>query len=201
MNKAIDHLSKDKRLKEVIKQHTIEWGNPEKDVYFSLTRSIVGQQLSVKAAATIFGRFMDLFESGYPSPEDVLKLSIEQLRSVGLSNQKAGYIQNVAQFAIDNDLVSMDWDNLSDSEIITLLTQIKGVGVWTVQMILMFSLQRPDVFPVGDLGIQQAMQKLYNIEEKGKKLFAKMEEVALQWSPYRTLACCYLWRYKDNSPQ
>jgi DNA-3-methyladenine glycosylase II len=127
----------------------------------------------------------------------VLELPIEQMRAVGLSNQKASYLKNVAQFFRDNDLENKDWSNLSDEEIITYLTQIKGVGRWTVQMILMFTLARLDVFPVLDLGIQQGMKRLYSLEQEGKDLHKTMHEIAEHWRPFRSVASRYIWKWKD----
>lgn len=192
------HLSKDPLLKKAITAVDLPEYKPETTVYGSLLRSIISQQLSVKAAATIYGRFVDLFDSKTPPPALILGKTMEELRAVGLSKQKAGYMQNIAHFAQQNNLDKIDWTTYSDEEIITLLTQIKGVGVWTVQMILMFTLQRPDVLPTADLGIQQAIQQLYGLDEKGKLLIAKMKEIAAPWSPYRTTACLYLWRWKDQ---
>ena len=143
--KILQHLSKDPLLKKAIAAVELPEYKPETTVYGSLLRSIISQQLSVKAAATIYGRFVDLFETKTPNPNLILGKSVEELRAVGLSKQKAGYMQNIATFAQQNKLEEMDWDTYSDEEIIKFLTQIKGVGVWTVQMILMFTLERPDV--------------------------------------------------------
>lgn len=196
---ALEHLRQDAQLRSIIDRIELTFSRPQTgDVYFDLLRSIAGQQLSVKAAKTIFGRFENLFESGYPHPEEVLALEIETLRSVGFSRQKSSYIQNVAQFFQENQLEMKDWSGMTNEEIVAYLSQIKGVGKWTVQMILMFSLQRWDVLPVDDLGIQNAMIDLYKIEEKGRNLKQKMVEIATRWQPYRSVACFYLWRYKDN---
>ena len=167
------------------------------DMYYSLLASITSQQLSVKAADTIFGRFLDLFPKRYPEPKRLLALSIDQLRSVGVSRQKAGYMQNVATFAVQHDLGHGALKKMSDDEIIALLTQIKGVGRWTVEMLLMFPLKRPDVFPADDLGIQNAMKKLYGLRQTGPKLRKKMAAIAEAWRPHRTLACKHLWRWKS----
>jgi DNA-3-methyladenine glycosylase II len=128
----------------------------------------------------------------------LVQLSPEQLRAVGLSGQKAGYLQNVAQFALENDLETKDWSGMSEADIIAFLTQIKGVGKWTVEMLLMFSLGRTDILPVDDLGIQQGIKRLYALEETGKELKKRMIEIAEPWRPYRTYACRYLWRFKDQ---
>lgn len=198
---ALTHLAKDKKIRAVIDRIELSFSRPTTgDVYFDLLRSIAGQQLSVKAAKTIFGRFENLFESGYPHPDEILELEIETLRGVGFSRQKSSYIQNVAQFFKENKLEQKDWSEMDNKAIVDYLSQIKGVGKWTVQMILMFSLQRQDVFPVDDLGIQNAMIDLYNIEEKGRQLKKKMVEIATAWRPYRSVACYYLWRHKDNPP-
>lgn len=167
-------------------------------IYYDLLSSIVSQQLSVKAASTIFNRFLTLFPDNYPHPELLSQLDTPTLRSVGLSNQKAAYIQNVALFAKQYDLENHAWDRMSDEAVIEFLTQIKGVGTWTVQMLLMFSLGRPDVLPIDDLGIQQGMAKLYAIESNGKELKKQMTLLAESWRPWRTVACRYIWRWKDS---
>lgn len=196
---AIAHLHNEPLLRPLLTQIEMPDFTPSGKIYYDLLESIVSQQLSVKVATVIFNRFLTLFPDNYPHPEQVMSLAIDQLRSVGLSNQKAGYIQNVAQFALLHDLENKDWHNMSDEDIIAFLTQIKGVGKWTVQMLLMFSLARPDVFPSDDLGIQQAMQKLYKIDEQNPRLLKiKMAEIAEPWRPWRTVACRYLWRWKDS---
>jgi DNA-3-methyladenine glycosylase II len=168
------------------------------DIYTDLLDSIVSQQLSVKAAGTIFSRFLDLFPDKKPLPLLVIEKDVEILRGCGLSYQKANYIKNIAAYWIDNKEDMRDWQIMNDDDIIAELTQIKGVGKWTVQMILMFRLNRLDVFPVDDLGIRQGMAKLYNIEETGKALITKMYEIAEPWKPYRGAACRYIWKWKDT---
>lgn len=193
----LTHLSKDPRLNSVIGSTELyEWGIAG-DVYSDLLGSIISQQISVKAAANIQDRFLQLFEDGYPHVEQVLAFGEEDLRSVGLSRQKASYIQNVATFFKENNLEKQDWAPHSDEAIIKQLTQIKGVGQWTVEMILMFSLQRPDILPLDDFGIRSAMVKLYEVEETGKALKPKLTEIAEPWRPYRTYACRFLWKWKD----
>jgi DNA-3-methyladenine glycosylase II len=170
----------------------------QSDLYFDLLDSIVSQQLSVKAAATIFGRFKAMFPNDYPYPELVLAIDNEELRGVGLSYQKAGYIKNVAQFWIDNEDFQTNWHEMPSEDLLKTLVGIKGVGVWTAQMILMFSLGREDVFPIGDLGIRDAMIRLYQPEyETQKELFKKLEAIATNWQPYRTIACRYMWKWRD----
>lgn len=195
---ALKHLAGDPQLKKIIDSITLDTTKNKDEVYGALVRSIVSQQLSVKAASTIYGRFLDLFENRIPHPEQVISLEIETMRSAGLSYQKAGYIKNVATFFIENEVRNKDWSKESDEEVINILTQIKGVGTWTVEMILMFTLDRPDVFPVGDLGIQNAMIELYDLKLEKKELKTRIVEIAESWRPHRTLACRYLWEWKDN---
>jgi DNA-3-methyladenine glycosylase II len=169
------------------------------DVYFDLIESIVSQQLSVKAATTIHLRFLELFPSKYPHPEYVAAVDLEQMRAMGLSYQKANYIKNTAAHFTEHQLLDVDWSTMSDDEIIKSLTAIKGVGKWTVQMILMFTLQRTDVLPVDDLGIQQGIEYVYNLDKDNLKILKKqMEEIAEAWRPYRSIACRYIWKYKDT---
>lgn len=195
--RAILHLKQDEQLKILVESIELSISSTRRGLYFDLLKSIVSQQLSTKAALTIFNRFLALFPQQEPSAELLVKMDFQLLRQAGLSNQKASYLQNTAEFAIQNPFERQPWEDWTDSEVITFLTQIKGVGVWTVQMLLMFSLGRPDVFPIQDLGIQQAMIQLYRLEERGASLFNKMEQHAEAWRPYRTLACMYLWRWKD----
>jgi DNA-3-methyladenine glycosylase II len=196
---VLQHLGQDHRFRPLLEQFPYPVFDPHREVFSSLLQSIVSQQLSVKAAATIHRRFLELFEDLTPSPQAVLALGAEDLRAVGLSRQKTGYVQNVAEHFEESKLIDRDWDLLSDEEIIQDLTSIKGVGKWTVEMVLMFTLQRPDVLPVDDLGIQQAFAKLYKLDlnQKKRALFEEMRRIAEPWSPYRTYASIYLWKYKD----
>ena len=195
--KAIEHLSKDKKFKLYIDKIELPPRNPSSDIYSGLISSIVSQQLSLKAAATIHGRFLGLFKSEYPHADELLKFTDVEMRGVGLSGQKTKYVRNVAMFFQENSLFEKDWNALSDNDIIVLLTEIKGVGRWTVQMILMFVLKRPDVFPILDLGIQHGMIEIYNLKQEKKELHIKMEKLSKKWQPHRTVACLYLWAVKD----
>lgn len=168
--------------------------SPSIDIYLSLLNSIASQQLSVKVVDVIWKRFLDLFSNGYPDANSVVMMENAELRSVGLSNSKVNYIKNVAEFALSNDISFKKLDALTDDEIITYLAQIKGVGKWTVQMILMFPMDRPDVFPIDDFGIQNNMKYWYGIDLDKKELRFKLEQIAEQWMPYRSLACKYLWK-------
>jgi DNA-3-methyladenine glycosylase II len=192
------HLSKDPVLAKLVKKIPFPQSSNTKGVYQDLLGSIISQQLSGKVATVIENRFLALFEDGVPHTEKVTALEIPVLRSVGLSNQKATYMRNVAEFFQREKLENHDWASMADEDIIRYLTQIKGVGKWTVEMILMFSLRRPDVLPVDDYGIQSAIVQLYGLTETKKALRDRMVEIAEPWRPYRTYACYYLWRYKDG---
>ena len=198
----IEHLSKDKKLAKILANGPSNGPfklKKEKQVYLQLCGSIMSQQLSTKVAAVIWKRFLDLYEGGKPTPEQIVKTPYETLRGIGLSNAKVMYVQNVAQFAIEH---GMEWDQLqkmSNDEVIAHLTQIKGVGRWTTEMLLMFALGREDVFAIDDLGIQTAMIKLYKLDNSDKKSFReKMLRISTKWAPFRTYACLHLWEYKDG---
>ena len=190
-------LKKDPTLQDLFYDPPIENLHSETNYFQSIVRSIIYQQLSGKAAKKIHGRFIDLFDlEEYPTPKDVLKISDEIFRSAGLSYMKAGYIKNVAIYFIDNPKVISTLDQKSDQEIINLISSIKGVGLWTVQMFLMFTLNRPDIFPVTDL----ALQKGYSAYYKKKNLVdpKKMLNHSKEWIPHRTTMSLYLWRYLEG---
>ncbi len=169
-----------------------------KNIPLRLMASIMSQQLSTKVAKVIFRRFLELFDGKEPSAQQVLGTAPETLRAIGLSNAKVQYILNVARFFTESGLTDRKLHKMGDEEIIGLLTTIKGVGRWTVEMLLMFSLGREDVFAVDDLGIQQAMIRLYKLDPANKKLLKeKMLKHSAKWSPYRTYACLHLWKWKD----
>ena len=196
-DRILRHLARDARLAPYLDPQHWQQETTTPDVYRRLLRAICGQQLSVKAAATIWGRFEAHFGGNAPSPADLLDTELATLRALGLSRQKAGYLQNIADYFTTAPTAYEHWSALSDEAIVRELTQIKGVGVWTVEMLLMFALHRPDVLPVGDLGIQQGMQQLYGIETTGKALRTRMVEIAAPWRPYRSYACRTIWRLKD----
>jgi DNA-3-methyladenine glycosylase II len=194
----IAHLSKDKKLKKVIEQQEPVALRQRKNVCLRLCASIMSQQLSTKVAEVLFKRFLELYGGEEPTPQQIAATSVETLRGIGLSNAKAQYVHNVAQFVIEHKLSDGTLKKLTDAEVIHLLTQIKGVGQWTVEMLLMFTLGRADVFAADDYGIQVAMQKLYNLDNTNKKAFKEqMQRIAQKWTPYRTYACMHLWRWKD----
>jgi DNA-3-methyladenine glycosylase II len=164
--------------------------------------SIMSQQLNTKVADIIYRRFLDLYNKEEPTPQQVLDTPTETLRAIGLSNAKVKYVQNVARFCIEQEITDTKLLAMQDDEIIKLLTQIKGVGQWTVEMLLMFTLGRQDIYAIDDLGLQNAVVKLYGIRTKDtKKLKERILKIPAKWSPYRTYACLHLWRWKDNTPQ
>lgn len=195
----IPHLTSDKKLAAIISKQEPLKLRKRKNVSLRLCSSIMSQQLSTKVADVIYKRFLDLFDGEEPTPEQILSVKPEKLRSIGLSNAKVTYVQNVARFAVEEGLDHKHLHRKTDEEIILHLTKIKGVGRWTAEMILMFTLGREDVFAVDDLGIQQAMQKLYKLNTADKKLLKqRMLRISKKWSPYRTYACMHLWRWKDT---
>lgn len=168
------------------------------NIPFRLITAIMSQQLNTKVARVFHERFLKLCGTANPTSKRVLGITYEQLRSIGLSHAKATYVHNVAHFCVAQKITDKKLLAMSNEEVLMLLTQIKGVGRWTVEMLLMFSLGREDVFPVDDLGIQQAMVKLYSIKTGDKKMIRqKMLTISKQWSPFRTYACLHLWAWKD----
>jgi DNA-3-methyladenine glycosylase II len=192
------HLQKDKRLAVILKGETYAL-TLQKNIPLRLMGSIISQQLSTKVAAIIFDRFVDLYPAKKPTILKVLDTPVETLRGIGISYAKINYIYAVANFCLEHKITDKKLQGLSNQEIIELLTQIKGVGKWTVEMLLMFALGRADVFAADDLGIQQAMCRLYELDPNNKKqITANMKAIAEKWMPYRTIACFYLWKYKDS---
>lgn len=195
MRKAVNHLKQcDPVLAAIIERVgpcRMEYGPAE---FCSLAEAIVYQQLNGKAAVTIFNRFAAL--AGQPlTPEGILSLTDEQLRSVGLSKQKSSYLKDLAAKTATGLLDFSRLHDLPDEEVIEHLTQVKGIGVWTAHMFLIFSLRRPDVLPVGDYGVQMAIKKHYRKRKLPKP--KDMEKIARAWAPYRSVACWYLWRSLD----
>ena len=190
-------LKKDPTLQDLFYDPPIENLYSESNYFQSIVRSIVYQQLSGKAAKKIHERFINIFKLGkYPNPKDVLNISREKLKSVGLSYMKVSYIKNVAIYFIENPKVISTLDQKSDQEIINLISSIKGVGVWTVQMFLMFTLNRPDIFPVTDLALQKGYSAYYN--KKNLVDPKKMLNHSKKWIPHRTTMSLYLWRYLEG---
>lgn len=170
----------------------------DKPLFISLLEAIVSQQLSVKAAQTIYGRFEALFHGGDINPHSLSQLTVDDLRSAGISRQKSGYLFAIADFFDFENWHTPEWIDEQEDLIVQRLTSIKGVGSWTAKMILMFNLGKEDVFPHEDLGVRLTMKELYGIEGKGKKLVAAMEQKAELWRPYRSHASRLLWRWKER---
>ena len=197
----IVHLSKDKKLKKVIEKHKSHRLVKRKNICTWLCASIMSQQLSTKVADVIYKRYLNLYDGNEPTPQQILDTPFEKLRGIGMSNAKVSYVQNVARFEIESGLEPKKLNNMSNDDVIAYLTQIKGVGQWTAEMLLMFALGREDVFAVDDLGIQNAMIMLYKLDNSDKKkIKEEMLQLSKKWSPYRTYACVHLWRWKDNAP-
>lgn len=195
----IIHLSKDKKLKLLIdaqQPHNLLLRNK---VYLRLCASILSQQLSTKVSEVLYKRFLGLYKGKEPTAKQILATPASDFRSIGFSNAKASYVHNVCKFFIENKITDAALHNMSNDEVIALLTQIKGIGRWTVEMILMFTLGREDVFALDDLGLKQSIIKLYKIKGTDKRLLRqKIEKISLKWSPYRTYAAKYLWGWKDG---
>jgi DNA-3-methyladenine glycosylase II len=197
MRKAINHLKKaDPVMAAIIDKagpYRMQYREP---VFQTLVRSIVYQQLSGKAALAIFNRLAEAARVNPMTPQAILKLRPQRMRTLGLSKQKIVYIRELARLTRDGDIQFERLPEMEDAAIIEILTRVKGVGVWTVQMFLMFALQRPNVLPVGDLGVRAAMKKAYGLSELPKP--QEMERIAAVWHPYRSIASWYLWRSLEN---
>jgi DNA-3-methyladenine glycosylase II len=199
---AADYLARvDPKLAPVIAAHGLCDIRSHRNYYRALTSEIIGQQLSVKAASSIRTRFEALFSESFPEPAAILQKSIDELRSSGLSRAKANYIRDLAQHIVDGKIQFDHLDNLTNEEVISELTDVKGIGEWTAHMFLMFCMGRADVLAPGDLGIRNAIKKLYNM-----KTVPTPEEVVARakrnhWHPYETFACWYLWASLENKPQ
>jgi DNA-3-methyladenine glycosylase II len=201
LTEAVKYLGKhDDILKPIIEANGLPTLRPHSDYYGALVNSIIGQQLSVKAAAAIKRRFTDLFGGKYPAPEQILTKSVEDLRAIGFSNAKGRYVRDLAQHVIDGSLKFDKLDSQANQEIIAELTAVKGIGEWTAHMFLMFSMGRLDVLPVGDLGIKNGIRKLYGLADAPTA--AQITELAKKnhWHPYESIASWYVWRSLENVP-
>lgn len=185
-------------INDLINRHgQIEQNDRKRDVFEDLVDSITSQQLSTKASATIFDRVKKLFPNNKITPKKILDIKHSTLRQCGLSNAKANYVLDLAAKTLDGTIQLDKLAQMTDEEIVEHLIRVKGIGRWTAEMLLMFTFERPDVFPVDDLGIQKAMCKLYNLKPT-KTLKNRMQKIAKAWIPNRTLACRYLWKSLDN---
>jgi DNA-3-methyladenine glycosylase II len=193
------HLAQDPQLAPLVRQITLAPLPAERtDLYGNLIRTIIFQQLSGRAAHTIYHRFLALFPAAYPHPGLLLDRSIEELRSAGISRRKASYLHHVAEYWQQEHLAQVtDWAAYDDADLVRKLTSIRGVGPWTVEMLLIFTLGRPDVLPIEDLAIRTAIQELYGLTTTGKALRREIGVVTAPWQPYRSRACRYLWAWKD----
>jgi DNA-3-methyladenine glycosylase II len=173
-------------------------GRPTDDLYGALLRTIVGQQLSVAAARTIYGRVLDIYDGEVPTPKQVLATEVADLRVAGLSGRKAEYIRDLAAHVESGELEIDRLREMADEEVIAEIVAVRGLGRWSAEMFLMFTLGRPDVLPVDDLGIRRAMKLAYGLDELPAA--AEMEQIAEPWRPHRTLACMYLWESLSAAP-
>ena len=197
--KIKDVLCKDKQLDKLIKQigdEPLSRINNNGKVFDHLINAILSQQLSTKVAKVIAERFWNKIGNKKQKIDTIINLDIEELRLCGLSYQKGNYVKNIANFWKEHNIKDKDFEAMADDEILKKLTQIKGVGNWTAEMVLMFCLGREDVFSHDDYGIQVAMKKIYKLESSGKELKEAMIKKSSKWKPYRTYACMYLWPLK-----
>lgn len=193
---ALRHLKKDKILKSVIENFTVAPITPSPHLFRDLLESIVSQQLSIKAADTIFQRFLALFPGGeMPQPTEILKIEDDRLRACGLSRQKASYLKSLSIEIVSGDLNLENLDALSDEEVIVALTRVKGIGRWTAEMFLIFTLGRPDIFSVGDLGLRNAVSRLYGVAREDLSI---IEDLSRSWAPHRSLASRFLWKSLED---
>lgn len=197
IKKAILHLKKEKILKELIKNHSIPVLNKGDDYFVSLVRSIIYQQLSGKAAGTILGRFKNLFKRKKLDAKGILKLKDEHFKSAGISGQKMKYLRDLSSKFLDKKIDLNNFDKMKDEEIREHLILVKGIGRWTADMFLIFTLNRLDVMPTGDLAIQKGFKDIFKLKKIPDD--KKMLRLSKNWAPYRTIASLYLWKLADNS--
>lgn len=195
---AIKHLKKDPVLKVLITRFGSINYDPSSDRFTNLVSEIIGQQLSGKAADTIYNRFLTLFPNKKFTPDLIMDIEDLTLRNCGMSWAKARSLHDLSHKILSKTVRLNELDQMSDDEVIVHLTQVKGIGRWTAEMKLMFTLQRPDILPLDDVGIQNAFVKYYGLNRKHKNLKKFMVRVAEPWQPYRTVACWYLWKSLDN---
>lgn len=200
--KAADYLTRvDPVLAPVIEKYGLCTMRPHKNYYQELVDSIISQQLSVKAGASIVKKFVALFGAEFPSPEKILQKDVDELRTAGLSRAKANYVRDLAQHVVDGKIKFDHLDSLTNDEVIKELTTVKGIGEWTVHMFLMFCMGRVDVLPVGDLGIKNGIWKLYGIDHQPSPQEVREIAAANGWHPYESIACWYVWQSLDNAPK
>ena len=196
VDSAIEFLKKDSRMSQLIRIYDPPILKPKEDYFYSLVHSVVFQQLNGKVAKIIFMRFIKLLPRNRINPSQVLMVDNNEMKKAGLSFQKINYIKNLAHFFNENLFDKNSIEKMSDEEIIELLIKIKGVGQWTIDMFLMFTLNRLDVMPYSDLAIKKGMKSLFSLNELPRK--NEMKRLSINWSPYRTIACMYLWKSVDD---
>ena len=196
IDSALEFLKKDSKMSKLIRVYDPPILKPQDDYFYSLVRSIVFQQLNGKVANIIFMRFIDLLPKNKINPKYVLMLKNNEMKKVGLSFQKINYIKNLAHFFNENSFKKNTIEKMSDDEISELLIKIKGIGQWTIDMFLIFTLNRLDVMPYSDLAIKKGMKSLFNLNELPAK--NEMKSLSINWSPFRTIACMYLWKIVDD---
>jgi DNA-3-methyladenine glycosylase II len=202
LNLAAEQLTKsDPVLAPIIQLSSLATFRPHQDYYGALVNSIIGQQLSVKAAASIKQKFKDLFDQQFPTPDQILEKSVEDLRAVGFSRAKANYVHDLAQHITDGQLDFANFDRQSNQAIIDELTSVKGIGDWTAHMFLIFSMGRLDILPVGDLGIKNGIRRLYNLQDIPSPEAISKLAAANHWHPYESVAAWYVWRSLENEPE
>lgn len=188
---AVAHLKHDPIMRGIIEKCEVPEWSQKTDLFHDLVDAVISQQLSGKAAATIFGRFKELFDGKFPKPLQIIKMPDEKMRGCGISYSKIKYIKGIAQAVENKELDLKKLPDLADEKVTEELIKLKGIGKWTAEMILIFSLRRPDVFSVGDLGLRNSVSRFYKVDRDDLE---KIEKISLKWSPYRSMACRYLWQ-------
>lgn len=201
VREAARHLAaNDSALAPLVERFGLCPIRPHKNYYRELVESIIGQQLSVKAAASINRKFLTLFNEMFPEPAAILEKSVEELRTAGLSGAKAKYVRDLAQHVLDGRLEFDKFDAMSNEDIIAELLPVKGIGEWTAHMFLMFCMGRADILPVGDLGIRTGIKKLYDFEALPDAAAVREVAASNNWHPYESIASWYIWASLDNKP-
>ncbi len=195
VTKAKEYLKSDEKLIPLIELYELEDINQTQDLFNDIVESIISQQLSVKASDKIYKKFCSLFTKNKPTPFEILAVTKEQMREVGVSTQKVNYIKGIANAVVHNEIDFSKVQGLPDEEVIIELTKLKGVGRWTAEMILIFSLGRDDIFSVGDLGLRTAVAKVYGVSRDDT---ATISELSGKWAPHRSTASRLLWKSLDN---
>lgn len=192
-------MSKDKKFQLLLENYQVQKPLKKNKIYLRLCSAILSQQLSTTVASILYERLLALYGNKEPTTKEILDTPVSTFREIGFSNAKAAYIHNVCQFFVEKKLTDDNLHKLSNEELIELLTEIKGVGRWTVEMLLIFTMQREDVYAFDDLGLRNGVIKLYKITETDKKLLRqKVEKISFKWSPYRSYASLYLWQMAND---